>query len=183
MHRTLQILIVLIVIDLIGGGVLWFGYNNMDSKKTEKIEIQKELAIENQKGEKLQASRRTLSLIKEERVVLGKFLFDQNEENQIHFLSILEGLGVNTTGASVVTNVFTLSQVAPKSVHTEISIEGTWSELYHLLRLVETLPTHIVINRFTVSRVGTTGDGNPQKSTWRGNLAFDIMSVKEEEQK
>lgn len=177
MRRTLQILSVLLVLDLIGGGLLWFGYSNMQNKKTEKGDIQKELALENQKGIKLKSLQRTLALAEQDHVTLEKYLFDPSEESQITFLSLLERFGVKTTGAEVVTSTFNLTLTEPKGIHAELAISGTWKQLYHLLRIIEALPTHVVISRYTVTRENTTIGGS-ETSPWKGVLTFDIMSLK-----
>ena len=175
MRRTLHILLALLLLDLLGGGLLWFGYTHMEEGKQQKADLRQELVMENQKGEKLKSLRKTLSLAEADHAALERYLFDPSEESQIQFLSLLEDLGGKTTGAAVVTSAFDLSNSDPRTIHTDLAISGSWKELYHLLCLIESLPTHVVVDRYTVVRKEMTGPGT---DLWQGGLAFGIMSVK-----
>jgi Tfp pilus assembly protein PilO len=174
MRRTLNILIVLLILNLIGGGLLWLGYTQIEEGKQTKAALRQELLVENQKGDKLKSLRRTLSLAENDREAMERYLFDPSEENQIKFLSLLEELGLQTTGAAVVTSSFDVSNSDPRTVHTELAVSGSWKELYHLLRLIESLPTHVAVDRYTIMRKEAIGGVD----LWQGGLAFGIMSVK-----
>jgi hypothetical protein len=62
-------------------------------------------------------------------------------------------------------------------VHGEFTITGSWTQLYHVLRLVEELPTRVVINQFNVRRTDMLG-GAGNVESWSGSLSLDLTSLK-----
>lgn len=170
MRSTLNMLIVLLVLDLAGLGGLWYGYTIMQEGKEEAITLQKGLDEEEQKGQGVADMRRTLSLAEKDYQLLAPYLYDASEESQIRFISEIEGLGISTTGALVETRTFDLVSGTPKSFHGEFSLTGTWSQLYRFLRLIEEFPGRIVVGRFDV-RAANAG-------TWEGGMTLDLISLK-----
>ncbi len=177
MSRIFQIFIVLLVLDLSGLGLLWYGYSNMQSKKDEETALRASIAKEGEKGQKLAALRRTLALAEKDRALLRGYLFDPSIENQIRFISMLEQFGTSTTGALVETRSLDLTLSAPQLIRGDFTLTGTWSQLYHFLRIVESLPLRININRFDMKRTEAPTVLKPFE-TWSGSLSMDIVGLK-----
>ena len=173
MSRILQFMIVLVVLNVVGVGVLWYGYTSMQENKIKEADLRTQLVKENQKGEMLSSLKETLRLALRHKDSLEKYLFDPSEESQIKLISQVEQLGSSTTGALVNTTSLNLSTA--QKLNGEFTISGTWGQLYYLLRLIEAFPTRIVINRFEVK------NGNDTKSEldhWAGTLSLDFVSLK-----
>ena len=172
MSRILQFVIVLVVLNISGAGILWYGYTNMQDNKAKEADLRSQLAEENKKGEKLNSLKETLQLAEKDKEALEKYLFDPSEESQIKLISQMEQFGSSTTGALVNTTSLELSG---SKLHGEFAISGTWNQLYYFLRLVEVFPTHIVINRFEVR------NANDSKNTYdhfTGTLSLDFVSLR-----
>lgn len=172
MSRIIITIIVLVLVDTLTAGLLWYGYTTMQTKKSDEAKQQEELREEATKREKLNALSRSIALAEEDRKLLAKYLFDPSEENQIRFISQMEALGAST-GASVTISSLALSG---NKVHAEFMLKGTWPEIYHTLRLVEELPTRTEVNRFSASRSASGGQENSDE--WSGNLSLDIISLR-----
>jgi hypothetical protein len=169
-------LIIFLLADSIGAGLLWYGYAGMQSKKTVESGLRKDLAKEDEKGQKIVALRRSIELAEPDRKALEQYLFDPSDENLIKFISQMEQLGITTTGAVVETR--SLDRSGAK-VHGEFTITGSWTQLYHFLRLVEELPTRVVINQFNVRRTDVLGGaGKDTAESWSGSLSLDLASLK-----
>lgn len=176
MKKIFNIIIVLVIIDAVAAGALWFGYSTMQDKKAQEGKLGSDIAAENQKGTKLASLRHTLDLAQQDQEILEKYLLDPSEESQIRLISQMEGLGSMTTGASVVTNSLDLSG---NKIHGEFTLTGTWAQIYHVLSLIELMPTRIEINRFSVTRSDTSG-GNGKTvdaNDWRGSVSVDWNSL------
>lgn len=175
-------MIILLVLNLLGVGLLWYGYSTMQEKKAQEADLRSQIAEESQKGLKLKVLSETLASAERDREALEKYLFDPSEESQIGLISQMEHLGISTTGALVSMTSLELSTADPKSLHGELAISGTWSQLYYLLRLIEVLPTKVVIGRFAINTTpSTSGTDVPAKSgpdRWVGTLSFDFASLR-----
>ena len=93
MKRTLNILVILLIIDLAGIGGLWYGYTSTIDIKTEESDLIDQLSQEGLKGKKLNELRQTLASVGRQRDELEKFLIDPSDENQIPLLNSFEQLG------------------------------------------------------------------------------------------
>ncbi len=174
MKRNFQILAVLAAVVLALGGLLWWSYTHMHEKKAEEVALRSELVEESQKGSKMNAQKRTLALVEADHKELATFLYEQSEESQIKFISQIEGLGTTTTGALVETKSLSLVTAGDSpSFNGEFAISGTWSQVYHTLRLIEEFPTRIEIERFDVKK--TDGD------SWSGTFSLNLLSLKSTE--
>lgn len=173
MSRIIITIIILLAVDALTAGMLWYGYTTMQTKKSDEAKQQEELVAEGAKREKLSALSRSIELAEDDRKLLAKYLFDPSEESQIRFISQMEGLGA-ATGASVTIGSL---NVSGNKVHAEFTIKGKWSEVYHTLRLVEELPTRTEVNRFSASHGGSSG-GQENSDEWTGNLSLDITSLR-----
>ena len=95
MPRITKIIIIFLLVDIIGAGLLWYGYTSMQDKKTEESGIRKDLALEAEKGEKMVALQHSLDLAEPDRQALEQYLFDPSDESLIKFISQMEGLGLS----------------------------------------------------------------------------------------
>ncbi len=172
MSRTLITILILLLADMLVAGLLWYGYTTMQTKKSDEAQQREELLAEGSKSDKLSALSKSIALAEDDRKILAKYLFDPSEENQIKFISEMEGLGT-ATGASV--TISSLS-VSGNKVHAEFVLKGTWSQVYHTLRLVEELPTRTLVNRFSATRSTSGAEGRPDE--WSGGLSLDITSLR-----
>ena len=174
MKRNYEILAVLAVVVIALGGLLWWGYTLMRDKKTEEVTLRSELLEESQKGAKMKTQKRTLALVASDYKELVTFLYEPSEESQIKFLSEIELLGTTTTGALIETKSLNLVTTGDaRSFHGEFSVRGTWSQVYHVLRLIEEFPSRIAIERFDVQKTG----GNE----WSGAFSLDLTSLRSTE--
>lgn len=173
MRRIFNIVIILSLVDLLGGGLLWYGYTTMQDKKTEEVGIRRSLLEENQKEQKLALLRHSIDLATDDQKKLEKYLFDPRDENQIQFISQMEQLGLKTTGALVETR--SLDRGA-SAVHGEFSLIGTWSQMYHVLRLIEEIPTHLVISKFNMQHTNNSA-AKVEGDAWSGGISIDLVSL------
>jgi len=174
MKRELRILIVLLVLDILGIGGFWFGYTMMGTKETERTQLQGELIEEKQKTAQSGSLQKTLKQAEKEHGALAQYFYDAREESQIRFVSQIENLGTSTSGALVETKSFELIGGGSPRFHSEIAFSGTWSEAYHFLRLIETFPARVIINRFSAS--GSTNGTDEER--WSGSVSIDVVSLK-----
>lgn len=174
MPRITKIIIIFLLVDIVGAGLLWYGYTGMQDKKTEESGIRKDIAQEVEKGQKMIALRHSIDLAEPDRIALEQYLFDPSDESLIKFISQMEQLGITTTGALVETR--SLDRSGAK-VHGEFTITGSWSQLYHLLRIVEEIPTRVAINQFNIRRADVS-NGTGSIESWSGSLSIDLVSLK-----
>lgn len=172
MKGLLRTLIILLVIDLIGVGGIWFGYTLIQDKKSEETTLQAQITEEIQEGYKNIALARTLASVKEDRAELQKFLYDPSEEGQIEFVSQIEKLGTTTTGAIVETQSLVLTKDKEPSIRGDFTIRGSWENMYYFLRFIEEFPSRLVINRFSAAY------SNSDK-LWSGGTQIDLRGLKE----
>ncbi len=177
MRRILQIFFILLLLDIVGLGALWYGYSGMQDKKDEEMALRASISKEGEKGQKLASLRRTLTLAEKDRAALAGYLFDPSIESQIKFISLLEHFGTSTTGALVETRALDLTQGTPAMIRGEFALTGTWSQLYYFLRIVESLPLRTNINRFEIKRSEAPTVLKPME-TWTGSLSMDIVGLK-----
>jgi hypothetical protein len=173
MSRIIITIIILLAADILAAGLLWYGYTTMQTKKSDEAKQREELLAEGAKSEKLSALSESIALAEDDRKLLSKYLFDPSEENQIKFISEMEGLGT-ASGASVVISSLTVGE---NKVHAEFVLKGTWTQVYHTLRLVEELPTRTEVSRFSASR-SSAGGAEGTSDEWSGNLSLDIISLR-----
>ncbi|GEM_PF-1740791 len=175
MKKTLHIVIVLFVVDILVIGLLYWGNTIMVGKKAEETAVLQSSRDETDRAAKLTDLRRTLQTAEKQREIFTKNLFDPTEENQIRFLSEMEQLGTSTSGALVETQTLSLTP-SPRALHGEFSIKGTWKQVFHTLRLIEEYPARIVINRFSVSR--TSAGTATALEIWDANISLDMINLK-----
>lgn len=175
-------MIVLLVLNLLGLGFLWYGYSSMMDKKVKEGDLRSQIAEENLKGLKLKILSDTLVSAERDREALEKYLLDPSEESQIDLISRMEHMGSSTTGTLVNTTSLDLAGSQPKILHGEFAVSGTWSRLFYLLRLVEALPTKVVINRFVINSNPNVVSGETPVingfERWSGTLSLDFASLK-----
>ena len=169
MRRVINILIVLFLIDVLTAGALWFEYSALAAKKGEETNLRQGLVDESRKSLELAGVRRMVTQATNESSVLGKYFYDPGEESQIKFVSQIESLGTTTSGVLVETRSLDLSSGARPSFHGEFALSGTWPRIYHFLRLIETFPARIVINRFSVS--------SNDNGALSGTMSLDLVSL------
>lgn len=178
MKHLTQLLLVLAVVNALGGAGLWYGFTIMKEKKDSEIQLRADIAEEGQKWKKLAVLRRTLVLAEKDRTTFSKYFSDSSEESQIKFINDVEQLG-GVTGVAVKTEAFDFSRQEPKSFHGTFSLTGSWEQLYHMLRLMEEYPGRMVINRFDAKENAPTAEyKNPY---WVGALSVELMSIKSTE--
>lgn len=174
MKRTLNIFIVLLVVDIVGLGLLWWGGMSMQSKKAEQTKLREDIAVEEQRNSKLLTLKRTLESVRKDHTELLHYLYDTTDEAQIQFISEIEGLGTSTSGAVVETKSFDLvkeTKTEPQQFRGDFQFAGKWNEVYRLLRLVEEFPTHIIIVRFEAR--------NTEAANWAGSMQLLLPSLKQ----
>ena len=175
MKRLFNIIIILSILGVLGIGGLWFGYSAILAKQNEETVLRRNVASEKQKAKAFAAARRTAIQAEKEVGELRKYFYDAGEESQIDFVSQVEALGALTSGARIVTKSLDLTAGETPSFHGEFSVKGSWEEMYYFLRLIETFPAHIIINRFAV---GSTERESASVAVWTGGVSIDLVSLK-----
>ena len=175
MKHLLQLLLTLAVLNAIGLAGLWYGFTIMKEKKGLETTLRADIAEEQQKWKKLAVLRRALVLAENDRAAYAKYFSDPSEENQIKFITEIEGLGT-TTGALVKTEAFDYVRSEPRNFRGTFSLAGSWEELYYMLRLIEEYPGKMVINRFDARE--NTSSAEQRSANWTGSLAIELMSIK-----
>lgn len=180
MKKTLNILVVLALVNLAGAVLFWYGYSKMLDIKTEESDLRAQLVDEKQKGKKLDALRSTLASAAKDREQLGRYLVDPSDEDQIQLIAKMENIGT-TTGVGVVTTSFDYQPVAkPPLLHGEFTLDGSWKQLYRFLRLMEEFPARVVINRYDVHMVSSSlVAGKSGQDNWGGNISIDFSGLKQ----
>ncbi len=171
MKSALRIIAILLILDVLTGAALWFGYTSMQEKKNEEIELRKQLVEENDKGKKLIALQRSLSNVTKEHSELSAFLYDPSEEGQLAFVSEIESLGTSTSRALVETASFTLGTDEPPGFRGSFSMKGTWNEVFHFIRLLEEYPSNLIITRFDIRNAQTD-------KKWMGSVSINLNSLR-----
>lgn len=178
MKHLIQLLLVLAVVNALGGAGLWYGFTVMKEKKDSEIQLRADIAEEQQKWKKLAVLRRTLILAEKDRATFSKYFSDQSEESQIKFINEIERLG-DVTGVAIKTEAFDFSRQEPKSFHGTFSLAGSWEQLYHMLRLIEEYPGRMVVNRFDAKESAPTAEH--KYPHWTATLSIELMSIKSTE--
>lgn len=171
MSRTLNIFVILLVLDLAAAGVLWFEYSKLETMKAKETALRGEIADETKKAAEAANTRRMFHQAKKESEGLAKYFFDAGEESQIRFVTELETLGASTSGAEIKVRSFNYIPGSAPAFRGDLEIDGSWSDIYYYLRLIETYPARVVINRFSVSAV--------KNADWAGAMNLDIMGIRE----
>lgn len=181
MKRTLNILLILLVLDLFGIGALWYGYTSTTDIKANETELMDKLQQEGMKGKKLNELRQTLASVGKQRGELEKFLLDPSDENQIPLLNSFEQLGASTTGLAVDISRFDFVDSPAKAIHAGATLSGSWAQLYYFLRLIEEYPSRIVIDKFDAHIDTPAGStlGKITQDHWMGNISFAIVGLKQ----
>jgi Tfp pilus assembly protein PilO len=179
MKKTLNILIVLALLDFAGAGLFWYGYTKMTEIKQEENDLRAQLAEEKQKGQKLETLRKTLASAAKDREQLERYLVDPSDESQIQMIARVERLGTSTTGVEVTTTSFDYQPAAkPPVLHGEFAVSGSWAELYRFLRLMEEFPARVVINRYDI-HTAPLADPKITKENWAGGISVDFAGLKQ----
>lgn len=180
MKKTLNILIVLALLDAVGAGFFWYGYTQMADIKQHESDLRSQLAEEQQKGRKLDALRSTLASAAKDREQLERYLIDPSDENQIQLIAQIEQLGLKTSGVAVTTTSFDyLAASKVPTLHGEFTMNGTWKEMYHFLRLIEEFPTRITVNRYDIHSAPRTDSTSPNLDNWAGSISIDFAGLKQ----
>ena len=181
MKKTLNILIVLALLNITGAALFWYGYGKMLDLKTEESDLRAQLADEKQNGKKLDALRNTLASAAKDREQLERYLIDPSDENQILLIAKVENIGTTTTGVDVVTTTFDYQPAAkPPLLHGEFTLNGSWRQVHRFLRLIEEFPARLVINRYDVHLVSSTPvPGKSGQDNWGGNISVDFSGLKQ----
>src|SRR3989338_2655717 len=174
MKRLINIIIALSVLNLVGLGIFWFEYSTIQTKRGEETRLRKEIADEREKGIEFTATQKVVTQAEKESGALQKYFYDPAEESQVEFVAAIEALGSSTSHALVETKSLDLIGGALPGFRGEFIIKGTWSELFHFLRLIETFPAHVVVNRFSVS----APDKTSTLSSWTGGINIDLVGLK-----
>lgn len=180
MKKTLNILIVLALLDLTGGGLFWYGYTKIGDIKQNETDLRAQLTEEKQKGQKLDALRSTLASAAKDREQLERYLVDPSDESQIQLISRVEHLGTSTTGVEVTTASFDPQFASkPPALHGEFTMNGTWNQLYRFLRLMEEFPARLIISRYDIHLVPSAPDAKSAQENWAGTISVDFAGLKQ----
>jgi hypothetical protein len=171
MKRSLRILITLLFLNVATIAALVYCVSLMQAKRDSETQLQLELAAERQKSDQSTQLKRTLAAAEKEHTEMSKFFVDPSDEGQISFVSQIERLGTQSSGIKIETKSIDLSTDVPHSLHGIFSVEGSWSGVYHFIRLLEVYPSHLVITRLDLH-------GSPLSDNWTGEVSISVNSLK-----
>ncbi len=178
MKKSLNILIVLVLLDLFGVGLLWYGYTTIQGMKQKETDIREQLQEEGQKWQKIANLKQTLAAATKDREQLERYLIDSSDENQIKLIAQIEHLGAST-GLLVTTNTFDLQTTKTPLLHGDFALTGTWTQLFHFMRLIEEFPSRVVITRYDIGLTPSTSLLKPTQDNWTGSMSIDFASLKQ----
>ena len=180
MRKIINLFIVLSLLDIVGAGLLWYGYLYIQSEKNKETELRVQISEESQKGQKLATLKRTLASANKDHQELVQFLIDPSEENQIQLISGIEKLGSSTAQISAETTSFELTATAPIALRGSLTLKGSWRRLYHFLRLIEEYPSRAMIDRLDISYSpsGPTPEGKKPLDIWSGSITITLSALK-----
>lgn len=169
MNSVRTMLLILLALNIAGGTGLWYVRTMVLSAKVQEAKLQNELYAEKQRNQQLSGLKRALLSTKDDKTELEHYMYGTSDDDQIKFISAIEKMGTSTSGAVVETTVLSLAKTKPPLLRGEFTLNGTWPQLYHVLRMIEESPTRIDVTHFDARSGG--GD------MWSGLIKIELISL------
>jgi hypothetical protein len=173
--QTLVIAVLIAVVALAANYVLFQQIRN----KSESVgQLSTEISAKREQKQRLSAMESLVKDTKQKRAELDTYFV--GSDAIVPFLEQLEGLS-SSTGATI-----TVDSVSRPNKNGDGPIEpleltvnttGEWADVYHLFRLLETLPYSVTINRASLS-AGSAMRGRSATSTWSGLFVFQVSKLR-----
>lgn len=120
--------------------------------------------------------KKTLHTTEGERDILSSYFIDST--NVVHFIETIESFAGPTATRLEITNVDVAKE--KKTLSLSILATGQFSNVYHLIRMLETMPVEISFSRISLSRAGAGVEapaGTAKNSLPLWNAAIDIELI------
>ena len=120
--------------------------------------------------------KKTLLTTEGERDTLSSYFIDST--NVVHFIETIESFAVPTATRLEITNVEVEKE--KKTLSLSILATGQFQNIYHLVRMLETMPVEISFSRISLSRAGNGVDApvaTVKNSLPLWNAAIDIELI------
>jgi hypothetical protein len=174
MTRTIRTLVVILVLDLMIGGGLWYASQWTIEKKTALASLHQMIADEEERARQSSVINRMLREARARHEDTARFLTNATEENAVTIVDSLERLS-DATGLAVETSNYSLKP-GDSAMRIELQTTGGWNETYHFLRLIESYPGVLVLTRAGLQSEG--GSAISAGSKWRGSpISLELRSV------
>lgn len=163
-------MIISAIIFLVSVSVCVVFFWMVSKQKTVYIERTQERAEKQAYRDSLQSLMRTLEDTKEERAALVSRVIKDDEV--ITFLSLIETLG-KEQGIALTTNSLTVLPVNDtfETLVIALTLEGTYSEMTSIIKLLEQLPYQSSVAKVTMSKEKGSG-------LWKGSLEVSVTKLK-----
>lgn len=174
-RTSIVILAILLSLSALGAAGLWYGYEYVVSMKDRERDLAQKIAIETERAARLQSLKGTFDRASGEKSKLEQYFFDVSEEDWLRFVEEMGSLA-RASGA-IVDITSDPPPVGATSLAATIKFSGTWSEVYRLLRLIETYPARVTFREFSAQAEGTPRDAN-RSTSWTGTIKVELLSVR-----
>lgn len=163
--KQLFIFYTLIALIALAGYAYFFLYVEQAGARTEAAAVEAAtLAQQNDQFSNLNAVVRN---IQDSKAALDNRLIDSSKI--VNFLEAVEGLK-DTTGAAVSVQSIKEdnSKTVVKNLHLDISIEGTWEQVYRFFTLLENMPFNITLDKTTIGEA---------EGSWHGTISVTAVEL------
>tara|TARA_B100000745_G_scaffold168449_1_gene110189 strand:- start:3189 stop:3731 length:543 start_codon:yes stop_codon:yes gene_type:complete len=148
----LNIVIVVAVLTVVFSGALLFLQFELSSLKEEILALETQYATSETQQSNLIATQRLLERTKEDREKINKY-FIENESEIVSFLKEVEALGDPYGMVPQVSVDANTSEGGTSSLSLDISVEGSFNEVYTYLLLLENFPAKTSLNSVSVRKL------------------------------
>lgn len=180
-NKTIILLFVSIFLLFTLGGIIYYGANSLLELKRESSELKGELTAWLKRSKESYNLQDLLEETKKVKTQIDLYYFNPSEENQIAFISQVEGIIKKTGSRGEVRSLDMMPDYS--KVICSVTFAGKWENVYHTLLALESYP--IKINLDDVSIVEEKNSESIEKSEkglaqipqYRANVKFTITNI------
>jgi Tfp pilus assembly protein PilN len=175
---TKQALVVAALIAVVALAANYVLFQQIRSKSESIGQLSTEITAKRQQKQRLNAMESLVKQTKEKRARLDSYFV--GSDAIVPFLEQLEGFG-SSTGAEVAVDSVSRPQrdgdgpIEP--LQLTLSAQGEWGDVYHLFRLLETLPYSVTVDRASLSAAGASTQ-QTATSSWSGLFVFEVSKLR-----
>lgn len=167
------IVAILVIVSIVGYYVF---FSQIKEHNTETMELISEIEFTKQREQQLRNMKSTARETETDRTKLSTYFI--KEESIVDFLEIIESFE-EYTGAKV--RVRTIGKNDPgvydtlEQLRLNLTVDGSWDEVYHFLVLIEALPYRVVVESIQLTASARQEDSN---SKWQGVTTLTVVKEK-----
>lgn len=167
-RKTKQILGLMIGLNILVFSVCGVVVYTMQNKEKDIQRAVNELAKYSEGQKETSYLKRTLDGLAKERAKLDLYFITNRDI--VRFIEQIETLGAEAGAPVKITSVEVESI---SSLNIDFTSSGTFSQLFHLASLLESLPFEVVINRFNISKESVK-DISPKETKWSAEFSIAL---------